>query len=557
MFAALWTLLTEPAPAVVDPQGRRQARLMAAVLVVALPAYAVMALAAGLTREVPVQPADAGLGLLHFALGVLAYGLIRTRHYRVGATLLAATAVVSSVTVGIREQDPLRALVSFMLGLTGVVYAGFMLSSRTTLVAGIAHVLLVGLGVALHVSVTVGAAVLPLFLLLFVHALTVAGAALRERHVADLERQKELLEATTRAAHDAVVVLDGEQRVLSWSGQAEAIFGLSASQAVCRRLAELVLLEPDEGSRAVLEALVQRRRAQLEFRAVTSAGRAFPCEASLSPLSAPHGAVVFFRDLSERKRVEGKLVFADRLETMGRLVAGVAHEINNPLGFIRSNLAFLKEELASAAVEPDVLAAIDETADGARRIQAIVQDLRGFAYDGPSYDRLAPVDVERALDAAIRLAESQLRTRSANVRREYGEVGSVMAVENRVCQVFLNILANAAQALPKDGSGSREIVVRTKEVDDRVAIAIEDKGSGIAPDVAARLFTPFFTTKAVGEGTGLGLYICQLIVSGLRGEIRVDSAPGRGSVFEVWLWRDGPAAADRETAATPKAGEQP
>jgi CheY-like chemotaxis protein len=238
------------------------------------------------------------------------------------------------------------------------------------------------------------------------------------------------------------------------------------------------------------------------------------------------------------------------MASVGTLAAGVAHEINNPLAFILANLEFAVSELERTGADPEVLRALGEARDGSVRVREIVRDLRTFSRaESGAKER---VDPRSLLQAAIGLAQNEIRHR-ARLEVDVGEVPVVLGPERRLVQVFVNLLVNAAQAIP-EGRADQEVVRATVDTapDGRARIAISDSGSGIAPEVRARIFDPFFTTKPVGVGTGLGLAICHGIVSALGGEIHVESTPGRGSTFRVLL----PPAPLEETAAAPAPPEE-
>jgi PAS domain S-box-containing protein len=268
-------------------------------------------------------------------------------------------------------------------------------------------------------------------------------------------------------------------------------------------------------------------------------------------------ALAVVEDVTAKKRLEAQLVLSERMASVGTLAAGVAHEINNPLAFILANLDYAVGELRSAAVDPDVVRALREARDGGLRVREIVRDLKAFSR--ADAEARETVDPRRVLQSALGLAHNEIRHR-ARLEVEMGEVPLVSASEHRLGQVFLNLLINAAQAIP-EGSAPGNVVraITSAAPDGRAVIEIQDTGSGIAPDVLPRIFDPFFTTKPVGVGTGLGLAICHGIVSGLGGEIRVDSAPGRGSTFRILLPPARPSAspppqADEGTSAPVRRG---
>ncbi|WP_193409844.1 ATP-binding protein [Myxococcus hansupus] len=243
-------------------------------------------------------------------------------------------------------------------------------------------------------------------------------------------------------------------------------------------------------------------------------------------------------DITDRKAMQAQLVVSDRLAAVGTLAAGVAHEINNPLAFVLSNLSFLAGELHALTRElpPGRMAELEEVlreaTDGAHRVRQIVRDLRTFSRGD---DEVATaVNVQSVLESAITLARSELKLR-AQIVRDYREVPLVEGNEGRFGQVFLNLLINAAQAIPMGRSEHNEVRLSLRSAGDRVIVEVRDTGMGMPPEVRARIFDPFFTTKPVGEGTGLGLSICHGIVTGFGGEISVESEEGRGSTFRVSL----------------------
>ncbi|HEX9048974.1 MAG TPA: ATP-binding protein [Anaeromyxobacter sp.] len=266
--------------------------------------------------------------------------------------------------------------------------------------------------------------------------------------------------------------------------------------------------------------------------------------------------LVLAHDVSDRVEAERQLeelraqvALTERIASIGTLAAGVAHEINNPLTSVLANLAFVEERLARLSGQEcaAVAEAIGEAADAARRVHAIAADLRGFARadEGP----VGPVDVARAAQAAVALAANALRHRARVVVEADGAPRAV-ATEARLAQVLLNLVVNAAQAIPEGDAAGNLVRVSARADGDRVAIEVTDTGPGVPAEIRARIFDPFFTTKAVGDGTGLGLWVCRRVVSQLGGTIELLSRTGRGAAFRVTL----PAAS---AAAAPQAGPQP
>jgi PAS domain S-box-containing protein len=250
-------------------------------------------------------------------------------------------------------------------------------------------------------------------------------------------------------------------------------------------------------------------------------------------------------DVTERKLLLAKLQVADRLASVGTLAAGVAHEINNPLAYVVGNVEYVIETLEALgrdrgdrargpqAIATECTKVLREAQEGAERVRQIVRDLKLFSR--PDDEQRAPVSLLRVVEAALNLAEADIRYR-ARLERKLAGVPPVLANEARLSQVFLNLLVNAAQAIPEGDPDRNQITVETRVgPGGRVVAEVRDTGVGIPPELRARIFDPFFTTKAVGGGTGLGLTICHGIVSALGGSIEVESEVGRGSTFRVSL----------------------
>ncbi len=243
--------------------------------------------------------------------------------------------------------------------------------------------------------------------------------------------------------------------------------------------------------------------------------------------------VAIARDLTERNRLEAQLLLADRMASVGTLAAGVAHEINNPLGYVLGNLNALASGLSADALPPDLKQALADSVHGAKRVRDIVQDLQTFSR-GDSGRRSAPIDVLRVMDVSIRMAHSAVKHR-ARLERDYRQVPAVEGTESRLGQVFLNLIVNAAQAMPERPVDENEIHARVTTDGDWVVIEVRDNGAGMPDEVRKRIFDPFYTTKPIGEGTGLGLSICHSIVTSMNGTIEVESVPGLGTTFRVRL----------------------
>jgi PAS domain S-box-containing protein len=259
----------------------------------------------------------------------------------------------------------------------------------------------------------------------------------------------------------------------------------------------------------------------------------------------PAGFCVF-RDVTERKRLQGKMMQIDRMNAVGTLAAGVAHEINNPLAYVHSNTEYLltmtskyrtahtNEGALSVLSHDDLAEALEDIREGTQRIRSIVSDLSTFSK--PDQQSTRPLDVGEVLRSALKMAENQLRHR-ARIIRDFSEVPAVTASEANLAQVFLNLLVNAAQAIPEGVADENEVAVTTS-VDgagSKVVVEISDTGPGVPEELRGRIFDPFFSTKGQDEGMGLGLFICRNIVRDHGGDISFESIPDVGTTFRVEL----------------------
>jgi two-component system NtrC family sensor kinase len=264
----------------------------------------------------------------------------------------------------------------------------------------------------------------------------------------------------------------------------------------------------------------------------------------------------------ELKEAQSQFVHQEKMASIGQLAAGVAHEINNPIGFVTSNLGTLRKYLVrveeflqrQAELFPreadddrsirlaeirrqlkidlifqDLPALLAESLDGVERVRKIVQNLKSFSRVDQSDYSLA--DINQCLDDTLNIIWNELKYR-CTLKKEYGNLPRTRCYPQQLNQVFMNLLVNAAQAIEDQG----EIVITTRASETEILITIADSGSGIPPENLSRIFEPFFTTKEVGKGTGLGLSITYDIVTKKHGgKIEVASEEGRGTTFSVAL----------------------
>ncbi|MEK6708205.1 MAG: ATP-binding protein [Pseudomonadota bacterium] len=269
------------------------------------------------------------------------------------------------------------------------------------------------------------------------------------------------------------------------------------------------------------------------------------------------------RGINKRlEETQNQLLQSERMASIGQLAAGVAHEINNPIGYVYSNLGTLeryvqdvfrmiedyesaegaitddgvrarlqaaREKLDIVFLKEDLRALMDESREGITRVKDIVQDLKDFSHVDAAHEWYA-ADLHKGLDSTLNIVHNEIKYK-AEVVKEYGDIVAVECLPSQINQVFMNLLVNAAQAIEKRGA----ITVRTGKQDAEVWVEITDTGKGIVAADLKRIFDPFYTTKPIGHGTGLGLSLSYSIIQKHHGRIEVQSEPGKGSVFRVWL----------------------
>ncbi len=351
------------------------------------------------------------------------------------------------------------------------------------------------------------------------------------------------------AHHDGVVLeMDAAARVVAlWAPHATAFLGLPETTLRGRTILDLLGAPGAEFDRRIRTVLTQGQPASFEL-GIDFGGerRVFAVDAVPLPGHDREAAsaTMLVRDVTQQARLKSQLEQADRLASIGLLAAGIAHEINNPLGYmllnlerVRSSLGRLGEE-ARPASRSDLLTELDHAMgvalEGAHRVQEIVRDLKHFAR-GDHDEPLVSVDIHAVLRGTLEMVTPELEQR-ARVVCELRPVPRVLASEGRLAQVFMNLLLNASHAIEAGDPPGNEIRIGAgTDERGRAVVEVRDTGAGIPDRIVRHIFDPFFTTKAPGLGTGLGLAICHGIVTAFGGFITVDTELGRGSAFRVVL----------------------
>ena len=382
-----------------------------------------------------------------------------------------------------------------------------------------------------------------------------------------VERADIRLKNITDSMFSSLIITDSQGIIQTFNQLTLDLLGYEAQELEGQPLSAIAV---DLPSLEVLDKANPLIRKQAKYRA--KGGTEIPVIFSNSAILDSDGMleslVCIALDMTNHNLLESQLLQSEKMASIGQVAAGVAHEINNPMGFIFSNLGTLNEyiqditELIEAyknleqevqngtseaaknqleklnakkeALELDYLLndideLIKESRDGADRVRKIVLNLKEFSHVGR--DEKVPSNINEGLESTINIVWNELKYK-VTLQKSYGDIPEVTCHLQEINQVFMNLLVNAGQSIAEQG----EIGIRTYEETDHVCIAISDTGKGMPPEVKDRIFEPFFTTKKVGEGTGLGLSVgYQIIVDKHGGELLVESEENIGTTFTVKL----------------------
>jgi PAS domain S-box-containing protein len=355
---------------------------------------------------------------------------------------------------------------------------------------------------------------------------------------------------------DAVVTVDLAGKVTYLNSAAESLIGANADAAIGKTADQVLQLMdqlPSGGDATPLDTALRLKQpvgaGPASLRNLSTGSQHSIDERATPIVDAGQlvGAVMVFRDIGEKKRMQQQLELADRLASLGTMAAGTAHELNNPLTVVLTNAGILAEELeqlqadlrSSSMREPStkrfarMFDALGDTQAAASRMGRIVGDLRGFSR--PVERESHSIDVHHAIEWALRATAHEFHQR-AQLRTHLEAAPLVFGDSSRLEQVLVNLLVNAAHSIPPGRAEENEVVIGLRtDSRGRAIIEIRDSGEGIRADVIKKIFEPFFTTKQAGAGTGLGLSICQGIVKSLGGDIGVVSEIGKGTTFTIVL----------------------
>ncbi len=413
-----------------------------------------------------------------------------------------------------------------------------------------------------------------------------------------LRESEKRFSSVANTANEAIISLDGSGKIIFWNAAAHKMFGYSPAEAMGRNAVMIMPERFRQAHRQGIKKFISTKKPKivgsaLEVVGLKKDGVEFPITLSLSSWEI-RDAVFFtgiITDISKRKQAEEALLKSNRtLEEMhrqlkekqailiqsekmaglGQIAAGIAHEINNPVGFVNSNLGTLAEYVGTfkklllryealsstlqsgkdyrdkevqeilARIEEiiqsddlsfileDIDSLLEESSQGTQRVKEIVQNLKSFARVDEA--ELKEADINEGIEATLKVVWNELKYKT-QVHKKLNPLPLIRCYPGQLNQVFMNLLVNAAQAIPQKG----EITVETEATDTEIIIRVSDTGEGIQKEVLSKLFDPFFTTKAAGKGTGLGLSISYGIIKKHKGRIDVESEVGKGTTFTIGL----------------------
>ena len=357
----------------------------------------------------------------------------------------------------------------------------------------------------------------------------------QQERAAELKVLKEFNESIIESINVGLLAVDLDGRVTRLNSALEEILGLSRRQAVGSLVEDLFSEDFTDTLRQVLgndRWRLKETRNIYKIHTATTAGRTLVLNIAIAPLQdtlEQTGALVVIEDVTSRIRLEEQLQQREKLSSIGLLAAGVAHEVNTPLTGVSSYTQMLMGMLQETDPKHALLQKVRRQAE---RATNIVNNLLNFSRTG-SATEFGEVDIKRVLDDTLQLLEPQLRGNQIEITRDYDpDASTVFGNAGKLQQVFTNLLLNARDAIT-DGGWIKISTVPSE--DHSVIVEVADSGMGIAPENVAKIYDPFYTTKGVGRGTGLGLAVSYGIVQEHSGHISVESNPGRGTKFRISL----------------------
>lgn len=359
-------------------------------------------------------------------------------------------------------------------------------------------------------------------------------------HKIELHQTRGYLQCILQNSNDMIFATDVDGMIVSFSKGGEKVLGYAWDE-VAGYYIETFSEDPKSFEKLMADSQEKGSAVRLEFPFKHKDGHTVYCDVSLINLTNTKGqrvgTVGVSRDITRWKKLQDDLIRIDRLAEIGRLAAGVAHEINNPLAIINEVTGWAEGIVQdagglSAQDREELAKAIKDIVEQTKRCRHITHQLLGFVREAAPEKR--EFDVHEVLNETIDFIKPELKYAPIEIVRKFSEKPlSIKSDPKMMEQVFVNLLTNAIHAINEKGRDQGRIEIRTGKTDSEVEISITDNGTGIAEENQDKVLKLFFTTKPPGKGTGLGLSICQNILKNLNGSLRFDSKPGLGTTFTV------------------------
>ena len=366
-----------------------------------------------------------------------------------------------------------------------------------------------------------------------------AVALLNSRTLESLETSEERFRSVVQTANDAIISVTGEEQIVFWNRAAEAIFGYTAEEVLGRH-ASMLLPEPQRsrylglGEQAMLMAINEKPQEMIGLR---KDGTAFHMEISRSSWRSRDG--VFFtaivRDISGRLELEQLMRLQEKMASLGRVAAGIAHEIRNPLTGINSYMYSLRKGIEAGVADSQkrslLLSIAGEIQGASDKIEGVIRRVMDFAK--PGMPKLSLININQPIDEALKLSAATLRKNGIIVKQELAEGLQLCRADLQMIeQVMLNLITNAVQAM-QAMTGEKHLELRSSSGDGHIVVTVGDSGPGISPQERAKIFDPFYTTKA--DGSGIGLSLCHRIITDHRGTLTAETSSWGGAEFRIEL----------------------
>ena len=364
----------------------------------------------------------------------------------------------------------------------------------------------------------------------------------RDQILTALEETASHYKAIVETTVDAIITIDNQGIVQTFNSAAEKIFGYHAEEVIGNNV-KMLMPEPYRSEhdnyigRYLKTGVPKIIGTGRQVNGLRKDGTEFPMDLAVSevPLKDKRLFAGIIRDMTERILLEEQLVQSTKLAAVGRLISGIAHEVNNPVSIIKLHIASVMQNIESQKLPEDLIETLRVIQRQNNKIGQIISGLQAFSRQGsfsPDW-----VDVNQTVHTALRLVENTLQNQDIVYQAELEDsLPRVFLDPIRIEQVFLNLFNNAIEAMPGGGVLTVSTTLETDQTDeDWMVIRVRDTGTGIEKEHLTQLFDPFFTTKEVGEGTGLGLSVSYGLIQEHGGRIEVSSQPGKGSEFQIYL----------------------